>query len=216
MVWAKLQFWNIMKKLGIFCITLIAFLLASCSSTRLTSTILQTDHPLNRPYNRVVVIAITGNDSLRTVIERRFAEQLKDLGYPSESSMEFFGKGGLNNLGEEGTYLKFCDEGVDAILTIVPIKWQDQLRSNTADQLSINSFYYNRIWQYARLRTDPSSGRFNWETVLFDLVTLSPHFSCQTHGKIKIDELAHSVVYAMRKSGVLKNWKEEGYQPRAF
>lgn len=198
-----------------YIIGLITFLV-SCSSARRTTTVLRTDHPLDQPYNKIIVIAITGQDSLRTLLEEQFVDKLKALGYQSESSASYFGIDGLNSLGEEAIYLKFCDEGVDAILTIIPVLSKDALLLNQTDQLTVNSYYYNRIWQYPKLRADPENSGVIWETVLFDLPTLSPHYSGQNSGKIKISELAETVVDAMRKSGVLKNWAEQQFRPRPF
>ncbi len=205
-----------MRLIRTFYIAGLITFLVSCGSTRRTTTVLRTDHPLDQPYNKIMVIAITGQDSLRTFLEAQFVERFKALGYHSESSASYFGKTGLNALGEEATYLKFCDEGVDAILTIIPVRSEDALLLNQTDQLTVNSYYYNRIWQYAKLRADPENSNIIWETVLFDLPTLSPHFSGQNSGKIKKSELAGMVVDAMRKSGVIKNWTEQQSRPRPF
>ena len=182
--------------------------MTSCSSSRV-ATFLEPQHTVPIAYPKIMVIAIGVDDSTRKSIEQGFAEQLSAMGYLAVSAYSEFGPGGLSGMGEEGTYLKFCDEGVSAILTIARIAENNSVfHKKISGQGSINAFYYNRIWNYKGLAVSIDEKNPIWEIILFDLVTLSPHFAAQIKKQViapagNDEGLASTVLKEMEKVGAV-------------
>ena len=87
-----------------------------------------------------------GEDSLlRRLIENEATVKLKELGYPSISALEHFGAKGLADMGEEATYIKLCNSGIDFVLTIAFIyKTKEKSYGSEGSLLYPGSYYYNR------------------------------------------------------------------------
>jgi hypothetical protein len=118
--------------------------------------------------------------SFQKEIEQYFVNNLKGLGYHAVSALNEFGPKGLSNFGEEATYLKLCNKGIDAVITIALINKEKEIsgKSYNASGYPVK-YYYNRIWNYKNMQNEFSneySGQdnFYWEIILFDLVTLEP------------------------------------------
>ncbi len=167
----------------------------ACQSSRVI-TVLKTDQPLKKPYAKLVVFAITENDSMRASLENAIVSTFESGGYTCISSLRMFGSKGFANLDMEGTYLKFCDEGVDAVLTIVAIdKAYSKQHRKGMEQNYINSFYLHRIWDYRLLPKSIKNPVY--ETILFDLPTLSPHFVGRSRLRNNFQDI-NSVAFAAR------------------
>jgi hypothetical protein len=122
-------------------------------------------------------------------MEDHLVEDLKQLGYRSVSAMQEFGPNGLVNVEQEATYVKLCGRGIDAVLTIALLDKKKESNSvKTSDRYSSSIEYYNRVWNYRNIAAnlmDSSANtignkRFFWETMLFDLSTLSPVYLVKT------------------------------------
>ena len=121
------------------------------------------------------------NDLLRIKIEDDLVKNLNELGYSSVSALREFGEKGLSELGQEATYIKLCNNGIDAVMTFALIDElkQERYKSDKFPQ-STNYYYYNRIWNYQKIQADLSESAsalgtgFMWESILFDLSTLEP------------------------------------------
>jgi len=121
-------------------------------------------------------------------MEEHFVSELKTLGYNAVSSLEEFGAGGLQGLEQEETYVKLCNKGIDAVITIALLDKQKEHYYVPAKVKYYSSvYYYNRIWNYQKIQADPLSvgadsvnTQLLWETILFDLTRLTPVYSAQT------------------------------------
>jgi hypothetical protein len=122
-------------------------------------------------------------------METHFVNDLKEIGYNAVSALAEFGEGGLKGLEQEETYVRLCNKGIDAIITIALLdRKKEKFYVPVRVKYYSNLYYYNRIWNYniiqANLTTSPpgkdSTTQYSWETILFDLQTLSPVYTIQT------------------------------------
>lgn len=103
-------------------LTIICFLLTtlSCCSSNRIITVWKTSSSYKTEFKQVLVVAILPEEDslLRKQIENDATINLKNFGYPAISALEHFGAKGLANMGEEATYIKLCNSGIDFVLTI--------------------------------------------------------------------------------------------------
>ncbi|HZF64284.1 MAG TPA: hypothetical protein VEZ55_07370 [Chitinophagaceae bacterium] len=171
----------------LFIITLVC---CRCASSSVTTT-WKDPNAARLLYNKILVVAVIQdtNISFRKSMEDHLVEDLKQLGYRSVSAMQEFGPNGLVNVEQEATYVKLCGRGIDAVLTIALLDKKKESNSvKTSDRYSSSIEYYNRVWNYRNIAAnlmDSSANtignkRFFWETMLFDLSTLSPVYLVKT------------------------------------
>ena len=167
----------------------------------------------------VVGIIKDSTAALRKDMEVHLANDLKNIGYNAVSALNEFGKGGLANLEQEETYIKLCNKGIDAVITIALLdRKKEKLYVPAKVKYSSGLYYYNRIWNYNTIQADLTSGKgvyeestqYTWETILFDLQTFSPVYSAQTKtfDPASVKSMAHEygqlIVANMIKQKVLQ------------
>jgi hypothetical protein len=199
-----------MNRPAIFFLALLLFALPACRTARV-ATVWKTGSIAPITYNKIMVAVILAekNDSLRRALEQEVAGELTALGYYSVSLVDEFGPYGLRSLNEEATYLSLCDNGIDAVLTLAqadnkikPVLEKGGNSKHTA------AFYYNRIWNYRNIPTPINNRSLAWESILFDLSTLTPQCVLQA-GAVNISNkqamgmLAGSIVAQLRKEKVI-------------
>jgi hypothetical protein len=189
----------------------------------------KTDTQQLTPYNKIMVVGIIKeeDDSLRSQVESQMVDQLTALGYYAVSSLKEFGRYGLSNIGEEGTYLKLCDNGIDAVLTLALI---DQA-NKSYDKKGLNTkytytYYYNRIWNYRKIQNDtgnsPVVHRYRWESILFDLGSLQPQCVMQVKTPLDISSqhtaavLSGYIISQMVNEKIIKKQKPLPVVPKPF
>jgi hypothetical protein len=109
------------------------------------------------------------------------------MGYIAVSALEEFGAGGLANLGQENTYLKLCNEGIDAVIVvaIVDNNKENHLSSRKSNTYPDN-YYYDRIWNYKNIQADLAGENrgehenYFWEAILFKLNTREAECTIQS------------------------------------
>src|SRR5438876_3791453 len=165
-----------MKKISsqiVFCLCII---LSGCTSSHLITT-WKAQHFSRVNYNNILIVGVikNENDSLRGEIEKHFVIEMEGLGYHAVSALQEFGPKGLANLGEEETYIKLCNKGIDAIITIALIDKSKEITGKSHKATGYpGKYYYDRIWNYKNIQTDftgehPATSDYFWETILFDL-----------------------------------------------
>jgi hypothetical protein len=197
-------------------LTIICFLLTtlSCCSSNRISTVWKTGSRYKTEFRQVLVVAILPEEDsiLRKQIENDATINLKYLGYPAISALEHFGAKGLADMGEEATYIKLCNSGIDFVLTIAFIyKTKEKPYGSDGSMLYPGSYYYDRIWGYKNKLSDENNNSTEcfYESVLFNLATLQAQSVFRTHQfdeseKIKIsNELLTRLVKKMMKEIVL-------------
>lgn len=198
-------------------------------ATGYISTMWKNDHAYPGNYNKIMIAAIVNsNDTMfRKEIENHFKEALESRGYTAISSFSEFGTG-LKDLGQEDTYRKLCDKGIDAVMTVALV---DKTKSSELSSRSYSepvNFFYDRIWHYRDVQIpvmDSEAGmKYSWEVILFDLSTLQPHYIAQTqtaNGTVEQSmqrEFWNAVVKKLRKDRFLKNRPPVNHTngPKAF
>ena len=127
------------------------------------------------------------NDSIRISIEKSVATDLKSIGYDAVSALDQFGPKGLANLDQQETYLKLCNQGIDAVILVALIDKTKEAQFRTRRSFTYSdTYYYNRIWNYKNIQADlrdknstPKSDYF-WEAILFNLSTLEAECTIQS------------------------------------
>lgn len=198
---------------------LLVLLAGSCSSNR-TITAWKTQHIDASGYHRIMVVAILPDeDSLvRDNIETSFSTALSNLGYKTVTALSEFGRTGLRNLGEDETYIKVRDKGIDAVVTVALVnKTRETSNLPVAAHNYRNNFYFNRIFQYKENLTQPGTNirneQYYWECLLFDISKLEASISVQTvpsskPAQLKMsNDLSRRLIRKMAKEKTLKKQK---------
>jgi hypothetical protein len=200
-------------------IGLLGLFIAGCSSNRIVTT-WKTQHIAPSPYHRIMVVAILPDEDsvVRDQIETSFSTALTNMGYNTVTAISEFGHSGLKNLGEDETYKKLCDKGIDAVVTVALVnKTKESTSLPVAARTYRNTFYYNRIFQYKDNLTQPGNNspdeEYYWECLLFDLTKLEASIAVQTPPSFKPtqlkmgDQLARHLIRRMAKEKTLKKQK---------
>jgi hypothetical protein len=187
----------------IMLLTVVAFIAFSCSSSKLIIAWKSPDSPL-RPYKKIMVVGVVKDSpiAIGEQMETHLVNDLKDNGFIAVSALAEFGKGGLANLEQEETYIKLCNRGIDAVITVALLdRKKEKVYVPGRVKYYSNLYYYNRIWNYSVIQADLLSGegeyeesvQYFWETILFDLQTLSPVYTVQTKSfdPLSLNSMAH-------------------------
>jgi len=171
-------------------------------------------------YHRVMVVAILPDEDsiVRDQIETSFSTALANMGYNTVTAISEFGRTGLKNLGEDETYKKLYDKGIDAVVTVALVnKTKESSGTPVAARTYRNNFYFNRIFQYKDNLTQPGNNslfeEYYWECILFDLNKLEASIAVQTPpsskpAQLKMgDQLARHLVRRMAREKTLKKQK---------
>ena len=207
-----------MKRIRPFFLVLVTVLTFSCTSSH-TVTAWKAPNSTTRPYKKIMVVGIVKDSSMaiRQQMETHLVDDLNDNGLVAVSALKVFGKGGLGQLEQEQTYVKLCNLGIDAVITIALVdKEKEKIYVPNRVKYYSSLFYYNRIWNYDIIQADISgkgsyeeSNRYLWETILFDLQTLSPVYTVQTKSfdPSSLSLMAHEhgkmILAAMQKNKIL-------------
>jgi hypothetical protein len=178
-----------MKKLLATTLLGVLALFYSCSSTKIITSWKSSND--SRNYRKIMVVGIIKDSgiALRSQMETHLVNDLKNIGYNAVSALNEFGKGGLANLEQEETYVKLCNKGIDAVITVALLdKKKEKYFIPAPVKYYSNLYYYNRIWNYNAIQADlispkgeyAESIQYAWESILFDLQTLSPVYTAQT------------------------------------
>jgi hypothetical protein len=221
-----------MKATKISMLISIAFVLCSCTGSKIISS--WNLAKSSRQYNKIMVIGIIKDTSiaLRKKMEAHLVDDLKAIGCSTVSALQEFGEGGLAGLEQEETYIKLCNKGIDAVITIALIDHKKgKFYVPATVKYYSNLYYYNRIWNYNTIQADltamkgqyEESTQFSWESILFDLQTLSPVYTAHTKSfdpastEIMAHEYGKMIVENMVKRKVIQRKQPQVSQPlKAF
>ena len=202
----------------------LGILLSGCLHQR-TITTWKADYIILPVHKKIMVVGIIkdNNDSLRARAERIFVKNLNELGYNAVSALQEFGPKGLSNLGEADTYIRLCNNGIDAVLTFALLDQVKQTEYRPGKfSASTNQYYYTRIWNYKEMQANLSEsvsphGDYLWESILFDLNTLEPLSVIQTRpfkpGREKETDFIYQIVGKMRKEKILSKQDIQPLKP---
>ena len=176
-----------MKKLRLLSITIVTVFLSGCSSPYILITSNKHHFPLGHSRIMTVGVIKDDNDSIRISIEKSVATDLQSVGYDAVSALDQFGPKGLANLDQQETYLKLCNQGIDAVILVALIDKTKEAQFRTRRSFAYSdTYYYNRIWNYKNIQADladknsaPKSDYF-WEAILFNISTLEAECTIQS------------------------------------
>ena len=200
--------------------------LAGCSSHYILITTDKYHFPLYHSKILTAGVIKDENDSIREHIEKSITADLRAIGYGAASAIETFGAKGLANLDQEETYLKLCNQGIDAVIVVALIDKTKEKQFRTQRSYKYTgSYYYARIWNYKNIQADLTNknstlkSEYFWEAILFNLSTLeaectiqSATFSASDYAKAGLFE--KQVVKKMVKEKILK--KQNAKKLKAF
>ena len=156
------------------------------------------------------------NDSVRKRVEKSITEDLIAVGYNAVSGFDEFGSKGLANLDQEETYLKLCNQGIDAVIIVALLdKTKDKQFRTERSHAYTDTYYYNRIWNYKNIQADLEDkdqivkNEYFWEAILFNLRTLEAECTIQSlsfsiSGDNPSDRFEKQVVRKMIKEKILR------------
>jgi hypothetical protein len=196
---------------------IVLIFLWSCSSSRV-STIWKSEPANAGKFQRILVVAILRDEDsiLRKSIETRLTQSLGQMGYQAISAMDEFGTRGLSEGGEENTYLKLCNNGIDAVMTVTLVsKTENTSYAKPYSTMYPSQYYYERIWNYREMefiRTGnyETSSSYMWESVLFDLAELKAVSAVQSHSfkgaklHTTSERFLDQLVSSLRKQKILR------------
>lgn len=171
-------------------LVLAAALLHSCAPSYLARS-WKAPNTIPRSYSKIMVVGVVkaADTTLRRNMETHLVTQLNDLGYHAVSALNEYGTQGLSNLAQEETYLKLCERGIDAVMTVALLDNQEGRRdASSGKKQYTDRYYYNHIWNYRNIQGDltdtaantQNATPFFLESILFDLQTLQPLYVVET------------------------------------
>jgi hypothetical protein len=180
----------VLKTLRITAAFFAVFLLLSCRSSYLAQW-WKAPNTIPRTYSKIMVVGVvkTSDTALRRKMEIHLVTQLNELGYNAVAALDEYGPKGLSNLAQEDTYLKLCERGIDAVMTVALLdNSKGRHDTHSGKKYLSDGYYYNHIWNYRNLQgdlTDTSKNAqtakpFFLESILFDLQALQPLYVVET------------------------------------
>lgn len=191
----RLNLWLLLLAAGL--------LLASCSSSRITSSWApEGSQPKN--FSKVMVAALIGGPEreLRQRMEEHIVGDLKEKGINAVSAYAVYGPKAFNGDSEKELLGQLASEGVGAVLTVVLLD-KEKERYYVPGRIYYTPYtiYYNRFWGYYRTLYDrvytpgyyAEDTKYFWETNLYDLSDKSLLYSAQTQSfdPASAETLAH-------------------------
>jgi hypothetical protein len=204
----------------------IVVFITGCDSSRIITVHDKYHYPLAHSKIMTVCVVNDVNDSIRHRVESIIGTDLRNSGYATISALEKFGAKGLSGLGEEETYLKLCAEDIDAILVVTLIDQTKESRLKAKKSYGYpDNYYYDRIWNYSRIRADltdnkpDNNGSYFWEAILFNLSTLEAECTIQSRPfaspyEAKARDFEKQVINKLMKQKILE--KQKNAPKKAF
>ncbi|UAY53321.1 hypothetical protein [Ferruginibacter albus] len=179
-----------MKTVKIFPLLSLLLFLLSCGSTRITSS-WSADNAGKEQHHKIIVIGIINEKDrqLRTLMESRLVDNLKDHGYDAVSAMEQYGPNAFKKLSEDEIVSRLSSSGYNAVLTIVLLNKQKEQNyvPGTVNYVPVGA-YYHRFWGYYSTIYDrvympgyyDVSTQYFWESNFYDVKSSELIYSVQT------------------------------------
>lgn len=208
-----------MKTVKYLTIAFAALVLASCSSSRITSswkadqengTVQTTQH-----FNKIVVVGLFENESraLRTQMEEQLVKDLKEEGFNAVSSFSLYGPKSFENMKEEDVLKELKKNGVEGVITIGLVD-KNKSRHFVYGSRYGGSFY-NPYRPWGGYYYNPYRGHYEtstnfvFETNLYDVAEKKLIYSVQSQSfspssiNSMADGYSRSIIKDLRKNNVL-------------
>ena len=195
------------------------FILASCTSSRITSSWKSPDMQ-QKKYKKILVLGLLKekDQALREKMEEHIIGDLKELGYDAVCSCMEYDKKAFDNMKEQEAIQKLNTGGIDAVLTVVLLdKTKERYYVPSRMYYTPYSIYYHDWWgyystMYGRIYEPgyyETSTKFFWESNFYALENKQLVYSVQTESfdPGSTQSLAHEygklIVSSMVKNQVL-------------
>jgi hypothetical protein len=206
-----------MKTLLIIAVT--AFILAGCSSTRVTSS-WKTDSISTQKYNKILVVGLIKETdrSTQEKMETHLVGDLKAMGYNAVGSLQEFGPKAFDKMEEAQVLNVIKNSGVDAIITIVLLDKEKESRYVPSSiHYSPFGYYHGRFWRYYGTMQNRiyepgyyvTDTRYFWESNFYTMHGETLLYSAQTRSfdpantELMAHEYGQTIVKDMQKKLVL-------------
>ncbi|MBP6431669.1 MAG: hypothetical protein KA319_07880 [Ferruginibacter sp.] len=129
---------------------LIATLLMSCSSSKITSS-WKEPNTTTVNFNKIMVVALlnTNEMALQQKMEKHLVDDIKSFGYNAVSAFEQFGPKAFANVKEDEMLSKIKNAGADAVITIVLLNKEKEKYYRPAEIMSTPfANDYGRLYGY--------------------------------------------------------------------
>lgn len=212
-----------MKKLMYLMIPLFILVLASCSSSKITSSWNDTDSvESTAKMKKIIVVGLFDdkNRNLRRDMEEQLVKQLKTQGYDAITSYSVYGPKSFQNVSGDKAVRMAKQNNVDGVITI-GLMDKTKERSYVPNNNWNNGFYgpyafrpwgyYYRPYYMPGFRSGYYQTNINYtfETNLYDVNSQKLLYSVQTQSNdpstmsVLTYDYARSVIKDLRKSNVL-------------
>ncbi|HEY8659812.1 MAG TPA: hypothetical protein VIL78_12300 [Hanamia sp.] len=209
-----------MKAKMIIVYAALLFLMASCSSSRITYSWKSEAVPAKN-YNKIMVVGLLSDNDmdLREKMENHLVGDLETRGYQAISSLKEYGPKSFENMKEADALDKLHNSGVDAVITIVLLdKKRERYYVPGRVYYSPYTIYQRRFWGYystiyGRIYSPDYyqvSTKYFWESNFYDMDSKELLFSAQTESfdpesaASLANEYGQMIVNEMAKKGIIK------------
>lgn len=163
----------------------LIFLLAGCSSAKITTVWKSPAFTDTGKINKILVLSIINQKdrSLQEMMENKVVSNLMQLGYSAFSSLEAYGPKIFEGLSEKQALEKIRNSGADAVITIVLLNKHREKRFVEPRTQPAGGFWnyydfrYNKVFEPGYYVTDT---KYFWETNLYYTDSQQLLYSAQT------------------------------------
>ncbi|MGN7719649.1 hypothetical protein [Chitinophaga sp. 22620] len=142
---------NKMRFLAVGMLSGLVLFLASCSSTKVTSSWKEPDASINTNQKILVMALVSDREgSLRNNMEKEFVASLKQRGYNAVSAYDELGPHALKGLNEQKAMNRIRKTDADQVLTIVMLDKSKEKNYVPGRNWYMRPYpmYYGRFWPY--------------------------------------------------------------------
>lgn len=211
-----------MKKMKYFAIPIMALVLASCSSSRITSS-WKADQQNNATqnamhFNKIVVVGLfnDNNRDLRNEMETQLVQELKDEGINAVTSFSMYGPKSFTNMKEDEVINQLNQNGVDGVITISLVDKNKERKFVYGSRYRPGFYNPYRPWGWGyRPYYNPYAGHYEtntnfvFETNMYDVTGKKLIYSVQSqsYDPSSLSTMANgyskSVIKDLKKNNVL-------------
>ena len=202
-----------MKKILLIIIPLLALLVTSCSTSKITDSYIT-----NKPANTSKKILVLGlfsdkNRTAKHAMEQELVKDLQKFGYDAVTATEEFGPTAFRGMTEEEALRKLQDEGIYNVVTITLVNKDKQKRYVPSTYNGYRPFWgyysYYSPWgmsPYYRQGYTETNTSYVFETNLYDVMNNQLLYSAESKS---VDANSMSALANDYARGIVKDMKRK-------
>ncbi len=169
---------------------IVLFVLSACADVKITHS-WKSEEAIQNRFNKILIVGLfTSKDrALRAQMESHLQDDLRELGYNSESSIKLYGPKSFEGANEDALLSKVEGDGIDVVLTVVLLDRKKE-KHYIPGRVYFSPYYsyhhrFSPYWgvMYERIYTPgyyQSSTKYFWESNIYNLKTKQLIYSVQT------------------------------------